>query len=96
MVYVIDQTFYIQSSKILYDVKIQLTTTDKNTLYKAAILNKFNYVKLKSNLNPGVYKLILTSKGFEYEKTIIITQEKKNETSSNKYDKQANPKFKPL
>ncbi len=65
MVYVIDQNIYIQSSKILYDVKIQLTSTDKNTVYEAAILKKFNYEKLKSRVCPGNYKLILKSKGIE-------------------------------
>lgn len=73
MVYVIGQTIYIQSSIILYDVKIYLTSTDRNTLYKAAILNKCNYEKMKSDVKPGNYKLILSSKGFEYEKTIVIT-----------------------
>ncbi len=73
MVYVIDQNIYIQSSRVLYDVKIQLTSTDKNTVYEAAFLKKFNYEKIESTLSPGNYKLLIKSKEVEYEKSIVIT-----------------------
>ena len=74
MVYAIGQTIYIQSSRILNNVKVCLKSSDKSLLYKAAIINKLNYEKFNSALPPGKYKLTLSSKGFEYEKNIIITK----------------------
>ncbi len=74
MIYTIGQTIYIQSSRILNNVKVYLKSPDKSLLYKAAIINKLNYEKFNSTVPPGKYKLILSSNGFEYEKNIVITK----------------------